>query len=73
MNDFEREVLERLARIETKMDADFRILHGNGKPGLIGRVEHLEKREAAARLAIGVLCWIAGFAVAGLAALAAWK
>jgi len=40
--DFEREVIDRLARIETKLDADYRELHGNGRPGLIQRVGELE-------------------------------
>ena len=39
---FEREVIDRLARIETKLDADYTALHGNGKPGLLDRVSKLE-------------------------------
>lgn len=41
-SDFEKEVIDRLARIETKLDADYRALHGNGHPGLIERVADLE-------------------------------
>jgi len=42
MTDFERDVIDRLGRIETKLDADFRALHGNGHPGLLDRVALLE-------------------------------
>ncbi len=41
MSSFEREVIDRLGRIETKVDADFRVLYGNGKPGLIKEVSDL--------------------------------
>lgn len=45
MNQFESEVIDRLGRIEEKIDADFRILHGSGTAdGLIGRVGKLESR-----------------------------
>lgn len=44
MSLFEQEVIDRLARIETKLDADYRILHGNGKPGLIEDLEGLKGR-----------------------------
>lgn len=42
MNEFELDVVERLGRIETKLDNDFHILHGNGEPGLLERVNELE-------------------------------
>ncbi len=41
MTDFEKEVIDRLGRIETKLDADFRAIHGNGKPGLVDKVAEL--------------------------------
>ena len=41
---FEKEVIDRLARIETKLDNDFRALHGNGQPGLLEKHEKLENR-----------------------------
>ena len=47
MTDFERDVIDRLGRIETKLDADFRTLHGNGHPGLLDRVDELEKEMSA--------------------------
>ena len=33
LTNFEKEVIDRLGRIETKLDNDFRALHGNGQPG----------------------------------------
>ena len=42
MTAFEKEVIDRLGRIETKLDADYRALHGNGRPGVIDRVSDLE-------------------------------
>ena len=44
MTEFERDVIDRLGRIETKLDSDYRALHGNGKPGLIDRVASVEQR-----------------------------
>ena len=41
---FESEVIDRLARIETKLDNDFRALHGNGQPGLLEKHEKLDHR-----------------------------
>ena len=46
MRDFEREVIDRLGRIETKLDADYRALHGNGRPGVIDRMATLESKIA---------------------------
>lgn len=42
LNEFERDVIDRLGRIETKLDNDYKALHGNGKPGLLDRVTALE-------------------------------
>ena len=49
MTKFEKEVIERLIRIETDfknarndLKEDHKILHGNGQPGLIHRVTVLE-------------------------------
>lgn len=53
MTKFEQEIFDRLgevkasiARIETKLDADYRALHGNGSPGLVTRTGALEKAVA---------------------------
>ena len=42
LNEFERDVIDRLGRIETKLDNDYKALHGNGKPGRLDRVTALE-------------------------------
>ena len=42
LNKFEKDVIDRLGRIETKLDNDYKALHGNGKPGLLDRVTTLE-------------------------------
>ena len=42
MDEFQRDVIDRLGRIETKLDNDYKALHGNGKPGLLDRVTTLE-------------------------------
>lgn len=44
LTNFEKEVIDRLGRIETKLDNDFRALHGNGQPGLIEKTQKLEQR-----------------------------
>lgn len=44
MPKFETEVIDRLARIETKLDSDYRTLHGNGKLGLIHKHDALDDR-----------------------------
>ena len=44
MNTFEQDVIDRLGRIETKLDTDYRTLHGDGKPGLVDKLDALEDR-----------------------------
>lgn len=44
MTAFEKEVIDRLGRIETKLDTDYRTLHGDGKPGLVDKLDALEDR-----------------------------
>jgi hypothetical protein len=44
VSEFEKDVIDRLGRIETKLDNDFHALHGNGKPGLIEKVADLEAK-----------------------------
>ena len=41
--EFEKDVIDRLARIEIKLDNDFRALHGNGHPGLLAEMETAKK------------------------------
>lgn len=70
---FEKEVIERLTSIEVKLDADYRALHGNGKPGLLDRVSKLENSMYAGgmlyRAVVSVVAWIITLAVALYAAL----
>ena len=70
---FEREVIERLTSIEVKLDADYRALHGNGKPGLLDRVSKLENSMYAGgmlyRAVVSVVAWLITLAVAIYAAL----
>ena len=44
MRPFEQEVIDRLGRIETKLDTDYRTLHGDGRPGLVDKLDTLEDR-----------------------------
>lgn len=71
-SDFEREVIERLTSIEVKLDADYRALHGNGKPGLIDRVNKLENSMYAGgflyRTIVSFVAWFVALAVAIYAA-----
>lgn len=44
MNDFEREVLERLTKIEENIKGINKRIYGNGQPGLDDKVIALDKR-----------------------------
>lgn len=44
MTQFEREIIDRLGRIETTLMVDSKALHGNGHPGLIEKHADLEQR-----------------------------
>lgn len=44
IDEFQKDVIDRLARIELKLDNDYKALHGNGHPGLLDRVADLEKQ-----------------------------
>lgn len=67
LTDFEKEVIDRLGRIETKLDNDFRALHGNGQPGLIEKHEKLENRVSTLEQRIATQSGIAGKVVIGIA------
>ena len=67
LTDFETDVIDRLGRIETKLDNDFRALHGNGQPGLIEKHEKLESRVKSIEDAMKTQSGIAGKVVIGLA------
>lgn len=42
IDEFQKDVIDRLARIEEAINNDYKALHGNGKPGLLDRVARLE-------------------------------
>lgn len=69
---FEQDVIERLSRIEVKVEADYRALYGNGKPGLLDRVNKLENSMYAGgimyRAVVSFVAWIVTLAVAVYAA-----
>lgn len=71
-SDFEREVIERLTSIEVKLDADYRELHGNGKPGLLDRVNKIENSMYAGgfiyRKIVSFVAWFVALCVAIYAA-----
>lgn len=67
LTDFETDVIDRLGRIETKLDNDFRALHGNGQPGLIEKHEKLESRVKTIEDAMKTQSGIAGKVIIGLA------
>jgi hypothetical protein len=70
---FEKEAIERLTSIEVKLDADYRALHGNGKPGLLDRVNKLENSMYAGgimyRAIVSFVAWLVTLSVALYAAL----
>lgn len=41
--EFEKDAIDRLSRIETKLDADYRALYGNGRPGLIDDMSNVKR------------------------------
>ena len=70
MRPFEQEVIDRLGRIETKLDTDYRVLHGDGKPGVVDKLDALEDRvrdleaeNAAKRRHYGMIAGALGFVV----------
>ena len=42
--EFQKDVIDRLARIEEAMKNDYRALYGNGKPGLLDRMASIESQ-----------------------------
>ena len=73
------EVQDRLARIETKLDADYRALHGNGRPGVVEQTQELTRRigvveerlasaEKSGKHAVGFVAWLVATATAVYAA-----
>jgi len=81
MNSYEKEVIERLTRIEENikqvrddLQEDYKILHGNGQPGLVQRVTVLETNQKAKENHVGIIAGIIGFIInAAIAIYAALK
>jgi len=67
LSNFEKEVIDRLGRIETKLDNDYLALHGNGQPGLIVKHEKLENRVQTLEQKVETQSGIAGKLVIGIA------
>lgn len=67
MIEHETDVIDRLGRIETKLDSDFRALYGNGQPGLVTKHVQLEQRVSALEQAARTQSGIAGKVILGAA------
>jgi hypothetical protein len=68
MTDAERDELlsrldERTEEIKNKLKTDYMHLHGNGRPGLLERVQKLEDREAARARHYGAIAGVIGFII----------
>lgn len=68
MTDAERDELlirldERTRKITEELDADFRALYGNGKPGLVERVQKIEDWQAARQHHWGAAAAVIGFII----------
>ena len=74
---FQHDVIDRLGRIETKLDNDFRAIHGNGHPGLLDRVAKLEEDihllQSKGRWYRDWLGWIVAFGLAVAELAVKWK
>jgi len=44
IDEFQKDVIDRLARIEEAINNDYKALYGNGKPGLLDRMTALENQ-----------------------------
>ena len=79
MTDTERDELlirldERTAEIKNKLKTDYAHLHGNGRPGLLERVQKLEDWQAAKQHHYGAVAVVIGFVInAAIALYAALK
>ena len=79
MTDAERDELlirldERTRKIASDLKDDYRALYGNGKPGLVERVQKLEDWQAARQHHYGAAAVVVGFIInAAIAVYAALK
>ena len=44
IEEFQKDVIDRLARIEEAINNDYKALYGNGKPGLLDRMVAIESK-----------------------------
>lgn len=52
---------ERLRVIDSKLAADYKVIHGNGQPGLITRVQALEDQHKSESKHLGAVAGVSGF------------
>ena len=75
INDKLSDIEKNISAIETKLENDFREIHGNGQPGLVQKVADLEKEVAMMKkedktkndLLLWILNGVAWFVTTGLA------
>ena len=79
MRFFEREVTERLCRLETKLDLLLKTVNGREQPGMVQKIESFEKRLLALEIQqhsvkkhLGKIAAAAAFAINAGIAIAAW-
>ena len=68
LHEFQQEVIERLTElrsdvktIKSQLAEDYKILHGNGQPGLISRITVIENNWGWMRWLAGVIGAVIGF------------
>ena len=54
---------ERTEAIREALERDFKVLYGNGSPGVLARIQKLEDRQAASRHHCGTVAAVLGFIV----------
>ena len=67
LSELQSDMADRLGRIETKLDSDFRALYGNGQPGLVTKHIQLEQRVSALEQTARTQSGIAGKIVIAVA------
>ncbi|MCI6288740.1 MAG: hypothetical protein MR727_08410 [Lentisphaeria bacterium] len=79
MKNFERDVIDRLGRMETRLELLQRLVRGAGQPGMMQKVEMLENRVQSLELTVqserknyGKLAAAAAFVINAGIAVGAW-
>lgn len=60
---------ERIGAINNKLERDYKVLHGNGQPGLISRVQSLENQHKTESKHIGAIAAVIAFGINGILAI----